>query len=336
MMKKLLHFLSRHEKIFLLWLPFMALALASVILIPQILQIASMHAAPPAPSVEALPEETVVVDAREIIDEVKTNQETAPVEAVPVEVIEEPLSPYGWKTDEDGRRTYLREDGTLLRGLKYINNKIYYFDENGFCAESVGVDVSFYNGTVNWRALKKAGIDFAILRIGGRGWGQGGTLYDDWCFFNYLNGAKAAGLSVGAYFYSAATNLREAKEEASLALNRLHGFKLDLPLFFDAEYSGNYPNGRSDPLHMAVRTEIAKVFCKAVERAGYEAGIYASESFLHDELNFDALSDYQIWIANYTENNALPTAGHRYDIWQFTDRGRLPGINGSCDINVIF
>ena len=73
-----------------------------------------------------------------------------------------------------------------------------------------------------------------------------------------------------------------------------------------------------------------------MERAGYKAGIYASESFLKDELNFDALSGYQIWMANYTEDGRLPTPSHRFDIWQFTDRGRLPGISGNCDINVIF
>ena len=334
-MKNLLRYLARHEKAVLLWLPCLALALASVLLVPQIMQIFAANKAEQIPMPESV-EELTVVDAREIPDEVKSPQELAPEEAIPEIIETPPPSPYGWKTNETGQRIYLREDGSLLRGLKYIDNKIYYFLENGVCASSVGADVSFYNGSVNWRALKKAGIDFVILRIGGRGWGQGGTLYDDWCFFSSLNSAKAAGLKVGAYFYSAATNLVEAKQEALLAIDRLHGIDLDLPLFFDSEYSGNYPNGRSDSLSMAERTEIAKLFCRLVEQAGYKAGIYASESFLTDELHFDALADYQIWMANYTENNILPTPKHRYDIWQFTDRGRLPGISGSCDINVLF
>ena len=334
-MKKLLRYLVRHEKAVLLWLPCLALALASVLLVPQIMQISAARKAGQIPISQSA-EELTVVDAREIPDEVKAPQEIAPEEAIPEVIETPPPSPYGWKTDENGQRIYLREDGSLLRGLKYIDNKIYYFLENGVCATSVGADVSFYNGSVNWKALKKAGVDFVILRIGGRGWGQGGTLYDDWCFFSSLNSAKAAGLNVGAYFYSAATNLAEAAQEAVLAVDRLHGISLELPLFFDSEYSGNYPNGRSDPLSMAERTEIAKVFCRLVERAGYKAGIYASESFLKDELNFDALSEYQIWMANYTEDGRLPTPSHRFDIWQFTDRGRLPGISGNCDINVIF
>lgn len=334
-MKKFLLYLAHHEKAVLLWLPCLALALASVLLVPQIMQISAARKAEHYDLIENI-QELPVVDGREIPDEVKTNQELAPEEAIPEVIETPPPSPFGWKTNDDGKRIYLREDGTLLRGLKYIDNQIYYFLENGVCAENVGVDVSFYNGSVNWKALKKIGIDFVILRIGGRGWGQGGTLYDDWCFFSSLNSAKAAGLKVGAYFYSAATNLAEAAQEASLAVNRLHGTALELPVFFDSEYSGNYPNGRSDPLSMAERTEIAKVFCRIVEKAGYKAGIYSSESFLNDELNFDALADYQIWMANYTENDLIPTPGHRFDIWQFTDRGRLPGINGSCDINVIF
>ena len=334
-MKKILRYLARHEKAVLLWLPCLALALASVLLVPQIMQIAAARKAERYDLIENI-EELPVVDAREIADEVKTGQELAPAEAIPEVIETPPLSPFGWKTTDDGKRIYFREDGTLLRGLKYIDNHIYYFLEDGVCASSVGVDVSFYNGSVNWKALKKAGIDFVILRIGGRGWGQGGTLYDDWCFFSSLNSAKAAGLNVGAYFYSAATNLAEAAQEAVLAVDRLHGISLELPLFFDSEYSGNYPNGRSDPLSMAERTEIAKVFCRLVERAGYKAGIYASESFLKDELNIDALSEYQIWMANYTEDGRFPTPSHRFDIWQFTDRGRLPGISGNCDINVIF
>ena len=334
-MKKILRFLIRHEKAVLLWLPCLALALASVILIPQIMQIVSYRDRQPAAIPDSFEEEPVV-DGRDMLDEIKTNEELAPEEAIPEVIETEPPSPYGWKTNENGQKIYLREDGSLLRGLKYIDNKIYYFLENGVCASSVGVDMSFYNGTIDWKVLKKIGIDFVILRIGGRGWGEGGNLYDDWCFFSSLNAARAAGLNVGAYFYSSATNLAEATREASLAVNRLHGLPLELPLFFDSEFSGNYPSGRSDLLTMAERTEIAKTFCAFVEKAGYQAGIYSSESFLTDELNFDALSEYQIWMANYTENNQIPTPKHRFDIWQFTDRGRLPGISGSCDINVIF
>ena len=331
-------FFSSHEKAILLFFPSVAIVIGCLVLLGQLLQIFS---APRDLEYSVIPyiDQTVeVVDAEEIPDEVKADHALAPEEAVPV-IVDEPFEPatyYGWQESADGKRTYLNRNGTLLHGLKYIDNKLYYFDQNGICAQRIGVDVSFYNGTVNWRELKNAGIDFALLRIGGRGWGQGGTLYDDSLFFNYLIGAKAAGLNVGVYFYSAATNTLEAVQEASLAVQRLRGFALEMPVFFDTELSGNYPNGRADTLSMARRMEIVRAFCKTVESAGYQAGIYSSESFLSDELNFDAISQYSIWMASYTENNALPSSRNRYDIWQLTDRGRLPGISGTCDINVMF
>ena len=155
-------------------------------------------------------------------------------------------------------------------------------------------------------------------------------------FFNYLNGAKAAGLNVGVYFYSAAVNQLEAVQEASLVVQRLRGFSLEMPVYLDIEYSGNYPGGRADTLSMAKRMENIKAFCRTIENAGYSAGIYSSEIFFPDELSLDALSRYDIWMASYTENNALPSQKVPYNIWQLTDRGRLPGISGTCDINVMF
>ena len=330
-------FLAEHEKAIMLFFPSMAIIVGCLVLIPQLLKIFSTPHEIEYTVIKNIEETETVVDASEILDEVKTDYALAPEEAVPETVSEAaPASPYGWQQDENGTRTYLDANGSLLRGLKYIDDRLYYFDTNGVCAKRIGVDVSFYNGTVNWKALKRSGIDFAILRIGGRGWGQGGTLYDDSCFFNYLNSARNAGLDVGVYFYSAATNRHEAVQEASLTVKRLRGFPLELPVFIDTEYSGNYPNGRADGLSMARRMEIVKTFCRTVESAGYSAGIYASESFLLDELNCEALSSLCIWMASYTENNDLPSRQVPYEIWQLTDRGRLTGISGTCDINVIF
>ena len=334
-MKNIRQRLVKYEKALLLWVPFLVILAAITVLIPQVTKILDngrMYSI-----TENIGDLVPIVPESQIISEVKTNQELAPEEAVP-EVIEtaEPSSSYGWQKNKDGKLRYINPDGSYLQGLKYIDNKIYYFDENGRCASRVGVDVSFYNGSINWRALKKAGIDFVILRIGGRGWGSGGMLYDDSCYFNYINGAKAAGLDVGVYFFTSAVNYLEIRQEASLVIDRLRGFSLEMPVFFDSELSGNYPKGRADVLSMALRTELAKQFCIIMEKHGYQAGIYTSESYLQDEVNYDALSQYCIWMASYTENNALPSQKCPYDIWQMSDRGRLPGISGYCDINVIF
>ena len=240
----------------------------------------------------------------------------------------------GWQ-NINGNVYYVESDGSYATGLKSIDGSIYYFDYTGRKASSVGIDVSFYNGTINWQTVKNSGIDFAILRVGGRGWSTG-ALYDDSCFYNYLIGAKAAGLKVGVYFYSTAVNPVEAIQEASLVLDRLNNVTLDFPIFIDMEYSGDYPAGRSDTLSMAERVVVALTFCKTVNNSGYQAGIYSSQSFITDCLDYNSISPYCIWLANYTENNQLPNFAGRYDIWQFTDRGHVPGVNGSCDLNVIF
>ena len=334
-MKKIRQKLLKHEKMFLLWIPFLVILAAVAVLIPQVTRI--LDSGRMYSITENIGDLVPIVPESEIISEVKVNQELAPQEAVPEPVeTSEPSSPYGWQKDESGQLRYINPDGSYLQGLKYIGNRLYYFDADGVCASRVGVDVSFYNGSINWRALKKVGVDFVILRLGGRGWGSGAMLYDDSLFFNNINAAKAAGLDVGVYFFTAAVNALEIRQEASMVIDRLRGFSLELPVFFDTEYSGNYPNGRADSLSMAQRTELAKQFCTIMEKHGYQAGIYTSESYLHDEINYDALSQYCIWMASYTENNELPSQEYSYDIWQLSDRGRLPGISGYCDINVMF
>ena len=225
-------------------------------------------------------------------------------------------------------------EAELQPGLQYIDNKICYVDSDLNMASSIGVDSSFYNGKVDFKELKKLGIDFVILRVGGRGWGNG-ALYEDGWFQNAVKSAHSAGLSVGVYFYSMAVNRGEAAREAEYCIEKLCGETLELPVYIDMEFSGDYPSGRTDSLPTAERVDFAHSFCKVIKDAGYLPGVYANESFFHDELNLEALSDYSIWLASYTENN-IPPKMEGYDIWQFTDRARIPGISGYCDLNVIF
>ena len=235
--------------------------------------------------------------------------------------------------NEDGGTVYYSY-GNKVTGLKNIDGKLYYFDSNGFKANSVGIDVSFYNGNINWTAVKNAGVDFVIIRIGFRGWGSG-AVYQDTCFLQNLRGAKEAGLKVGAYFYSTAINKVEAIEEASICLSWLAGETLDLPLFIDMEFSGDYPEGRQDTLSNATRVEIAQAFCETVKTAGYKPGVYATQSFLLDEIDYNSISQYFIWMASFTDNYVVPSFAYRYDMWQFTDFGKVSGVNGSVDFNVI-
>lgn len=241
---------------------------------------------------------------------------------------------YGWKS-ESGRTYYYTANGEKAVGLKSIDGKLYYFNEHGEKASQLGIDVSCFNGNIDWNAVKAQGIEFVIMRIGGRGWSSG-LVYEDSNITNYLNGAKNAGLKLGVYFYSCAINKVEAIQEASVVLEKLGGMRLDFPVFIDMEYSGSYPHGRADTLSTSLRVEIANAFCKTVMNGGYASGIYAGEYYMKNELDYHSLSGYTYWLANYTENNRLPTFSGRYSIWQFTDRAQISGINGCVDMNVIF
>ncbi len=175
----------------------------------------------------------------------------APVFFIPAMLTPEhtPESPFGWK-EHEGARYFFLPNGYALTGLHRIDGKLRYFNERGQCAESLGVDVSYHNKSIDWDAVRADGIDFAIVRLGYRGW-ETGILHPDTDFEQNLRGAKEAGLRVGVYVYSTAVNAAEANEEASFVLAMLNGFPLDLPVYFDTEQSGEYPNGRADRLSKA-------------------------------------------------------------------------------------
>ncbi len=240
----------------------------------------------------------------------------------------------GWKK-ENGHTYYYGSDGQKEVGLKKIDGKLYYFNERGEKASSLGIDVSCFNGSINWNSVKASGIDFVIIRAGGRGWSSG-LVYEDTFLREYMTGARNAGLKVGVYFYSTAVNTTEAVQEASVVIEKLKGAHLDYPVYIDMEFSGDYPNGRADLLSTAERVDIANAFCRTIMSSGYAAGIYASEYYMASCMDYRSVAQYSYWLANYTSDNAMPSFSGRYDIWQFTNCGQLSGISGTVDFNVIF
>ena len=245
-----------------------------------------------------------------------------------------PELPWGWK-EYDGQTYYVLENNTLLTGLHLIGGKLHYFNEHGRHARSLGIDVSYHNKGINWEAVRAQGIDFAIVRLGYRGW-ETGLLHDDECFLQNLRGAKAAGLKVGVYIYSTAVNVREARQEAALVLERLNGFPLDLPVYFDTEQSGEYPWGRADRLHKVRRYEIISSFCRAIEDGGYAVGVYSGQNFLKNHVAIHTFAKDPVWLASYTLYNRIPDFPYEYDMWQFTDRSVVAGIRGVADMNAVY
>lgn len=233
----------------------------------------------------------------------------------------------GWQTLNN--RTYFYDkNGNAVTGEQIIQGVKYNFASDGSLVMGSGVfgiDVSKWNGTINWSAVKNAGVSFVIIRCGFRGSTQG-ALVQDAKFKENIEGAIAAGLNVGVYFYTQAVNEVEAVEEASMVLQLVKNYRISYPIFIDTEKSG----GRADKISAATRTAICKAFCETIRNGGYTPGIYASKSWFLDNLNMSQLSGYKIWLAQYSK---APTYTGRYDLWQYSDKGTIPGISGSVDVN---
>ncbi len=299
--------------------PCLALVLAVLLLIPVFRGGGDRAPAPTAAPFAAPAPETLPTD---------------PPEAIPVELAEPEERNDGWQT-VDGKRFFVLEDGSYAVGLQEIDGRLYYFNQHGEKARALGIDVSFYDGAIDWNAVKAQGIEFAIIRVGGRGW-TSGAIYDDSRTQEYLRGARAAGVKIGVYFYSTAIDPREAVEEANMTLRVLDGIPLDYPIFIDMEFSGEYPKGRSDQLSPSQRADIVIAFCETVQNSGYRAGVYASQNYLKAYIDYHSVDQYTVWLASYTANNKLPRFYERYDIWQFSDRGRVNGIRSDVDMNAIY
>ncbi len=201
-----------------------------------------------------------------------------------------------------------------------------------------GIDVSQFNGLINWEYVKRAGIDFAMIRIGYRGYGKEGNFAKDTRFEQNLKGAKQAGLKVGVYFVTQAINQDEAKEEANWVLAELRkiGYenKLDLPIVIDTELSGAPNNtGRADNLDVETRSLVCQTFAEKIEENGHIPMIYASTYWLETRLNMSKLNQFDIWVAQY--NNKPTYTGH-YEMWQYTNKGNVLGIQGNVDRNISY
>ena len=199
---------------------------------------------------------------------------------------------------------------------------------------AVGIDVSTWQGdNVDWKKLKAAGIDYVMIRAGFRGTGWEGSLNKDNRVDAYYAGAKAAGLKIGFYFYSQARTVAEAQEEAKLLMEIVKDFDVDLPLVCDWEYANKSVNPRVHGMTKRQITDCIKAFCKTVKAGGYYAMAYMNNYVYNSKVYIEEFAEYGIWYADY--RNYL-NAPYRVDMWQYTDKGKVSGIPGNVDLNVIF
>ena len=204
----------------------------------------------------------------------------------------------------------------------------------------IGIDVSKHNGSIDWEQVKKSGIQFAIIRAGNRGYGEAGNMVEDPYFVQNMNGAIANGIKVGVYYYSQAITVEEAIQEAEATLRMIqdNGFagKLSLPIVIDTEAAG----GRADSMTKEQRTTVVKAFCERIKQAGYTPMVYANKSWLKNNLIMSELEQYEVWVAHYVKtddpiNNPTDYDG-RFEIWQYTSEGSVPGVSGNVDIDISY
>ena len=209
------------------------------------------------------------------------------------------------------------------------------FDENGYmiCTARpyvMGIDVSTYQKEVDWEQVKAAGVEFVMIRAAYRGYGNGAVLEDELVISHY-EGATAAGLKVGFYFFSQAVSPREAAAEAEFLLDVIDGWQVDMPIVFDWEYIS--PTARTAAVSPRMLTDCAIVFCERIRSAGYEPMVYFNANQSRRDMYLAELTDYKFWLAMYSDEM---TYEYRVDMWQYTQTGQIPGIDGDVDINLYF
>lgn len=217
----------------------------------------------------------------------------------------------------------------------YRASDYYYRGDYLACAKSevsrVGVDVSSHQQEIDWQAVAEAGVDFAIVRVGYRGYSDGEIFTDSMALRN-IQGALDAGLDVGVYFFSQATSEEEAREEAWFVLDTIDGYPIRYPVLFDWEGVSD-ADARTAGVTGPEMTEFAQAFCGEAERAGYTAGVYFNQSYGYNSFDLRALRGYEFWLAEYSRTQSF---AYEVQLWQYDYQGRVPGIQTTVDLNLCY
>lgn len=195
----------------------------------------------------------------------------------------------------------------------------------------IGIDVSSYQGDIDWQKVKAAGVEFAIIRVGYRGYTVGSVNLDKY-FEKNIKGAIDAGIHVGVYFFSQAITPAEAKEEADFVLSAIEGYNITYPVVYDWENVSS-SNARTNKLATNTLGECAIAFCEAVKEQGYKPMVYFNTYIGLLKYNLSQIKDYDFWFAGYTER---PTFYYHFEMWQYTSSGKVDGIPTDVDLNISF
>ena len=245
--------------------------------------------------------------------------------------------------DEHAGQVYLNDGFDMVWITPYENVPVSTLKANDFRTENgiptyygseyrtaVGIDTSEHQWDVNWNAAAQY-IDFACIRLGYRGYTEGGLFLDPW-FETNIAGANAAGLDTGVYFFSQATNVSEAIEEAEFVIDHLRGYRVNLPIFYDWEKIDE-ETARTAGLGDLTLTDCAVAFCRTIENAGYDAGVYFNRYLGYYGFDLSRLTDYAFWVSVPGD---FPDYYYACDFWQCSFNASIPGVQGDADLNIRF
>lgn len=221
--------------------------------------------------------------------------------------------------------------GLKQENLQVLENGRYQYVENDQVVSHMGIDVSKYQGKINWQKVAAEGVEFVFLRLGLRGY-ESGKLVEDETFQANIKGATEHGIKVGVYFFSQAITVEEAVEEANFVLERIAPYNIECPVVFDVERVGS-SSARMNQLTPQERTDVTIAFLDTIEAAGYKSMFYHNMETALLLLELERLKDYDRWFAYYGEELYYPYA---YGVWQYSEKGRVNGISGDVDMNIAF
>lgn len=225
----------------------------------------------------------------------------------------------------------LRQNDYSEENLTVLDTGEYQYMNGEEVISHKGIDVSKFQGTIDWEAVAEDGVEFAFLRVAYRGYGTG-KMVEDSTFEDNMQGALDAGIHPGAYIYSQAIDEDEIREEAEIVISKLEPFGVKCPIVFDVEKTVD-STGRMNQLSVEERTNLTLLFCQIVEEAGYKPIVYHNLEMGSLMLDIETLEQYDKWLAYYNGDMYYPYA---YSIWQYTDKGKVNGIKGNVDMNISF
>lgn len=283
--------------------------------------------------------EEIIEDPKDlyIYEEVieKAVEEEKPVEIIEVEELQVTQDTSEKDTTGEGELAEKQDTAGSSDKIFEMNDLVY------------GIDVSKWQGDIDWSKVAKAGYKFAMIKCGGRSTELGGELYEDVKFQQNIQGALANGMQVGVYFFSQATSIQEVYEEASMCLNLIKDYQITYPIAFDWESSSEYRVAKKHP-DKEMLTKICEAFCDTIASHGYQPMIYFCRNDWYNAVNAKTLSEkYKTWLAVYFSDyyyksqqwkygDDLPNFRHSYQMWQYGVTDTVPGIDGWCDMNIAF